>query len=440
MAAKPKPSLSIQVETNDDEENSFSYCDFMMLGRTGLGKSTVGNKLLGIDPETTKPYKDDTEIKQFGYDGDEEYFFETGDGTESVTRKCKVLCNDTVRVMDTVGFADTKMTKKFGVIQGNLQAFRWILQAQKAYDMRFTRVLYFFPQRGYAERAEGTLQEEIKLMHDFFGQKIFDVMVIVVTHQKRELFQKAGFSEEDIAGIREVFQKAYESVVPEESREASRFPNAPMCPPVVFIPVQMHHESVFSLINGAVVISDAEVLAFSPEYPTNPELRGNDILKFSVKHEEASRFCRGQRLSFEDRCTRCAVKLVYEKLETGEVVPVAVVYPNGDQDFYDHSFCHPLFIPRYTKVQRFFGGVAHILTFGIGKLYEYASKQHTWPSFTSAEEECIKCNKQPGAPSCHPVKQHYEIAGEMQMIDHTREIDIVKHLEDTEEKNKTEIN
>ena len=68
------------------------------------------------------------------------------------------------------------------MIKGNLQGFRWILQAQRAHDLRFSRVIYFFPIRGPPERADGHLQEEIKVMHGFFGQKIFDLMVVVVTN------------------------------------------------------------------------------------------------------------------------------------------------------------------------------------------------------------------------------------------------------------------
>ena len=443
MAANATSHLQIQIEaTNDDDGDDFSYLDFMMLGRTGMGKSTVGNKLLGIDPDTREPYKKGVVIDQCGYDGDEKYFFETGDGKVSITKKCKVLRNDNVRVMDTTGFADTELTAKYGVIQGNLQSFRWILQAQKAYDMRFTRVLYFFPSRGPPERAEGTLQEEIKVMYGFFGQKIFDIMVVVVTNNKQQLYQKAGFSAEDLAHTKEVFQFAFEKIITEERRIYGYTTVATSaCPPVVYVPFEEDHEEVFRLINGAEVISDAETFIYSPEYPMNPKFRGessdlpsDSSFQFGATREEIqmiSQHNRGKRFSFEDRCTRCAVKLVHEKLESGKVVPVSVIYSNGDKDFYDHSFCHPLFIPKYTRVQRFFGGVAHIVVLGLGKLYEYVCKKRTWPTFTSSEEVCIKCEKPPGSQSCHPIKQPFKIGKEWQEIDHTCEMDLVKLVEES---------
>ena len=453
MAAKAKakaapPSLQIQIEiTNgagaegsDDDGAGFSYDDIMMLGRTGLGKSTVGNKLLGINPETRKPYKEETKIEQWGYDGDEEYFFETGDGKESVTKKCKVLSNGNIRIMDTRGFADSEMTQKYGVIQGNLQSFRWILQAQRANDMRFYRVLYFFPQRGPPpERADGTLQEEIKVMHGYFGQRIFDIMIIIVTNNKRPHFQRAGYSEEDIKEIQGLFLSAFEKIVVEGEKGVEVNIPARKCPPVVYIPFNEDYIEVFKIINGIQVISAEEYFSFSPEYPLDPEFRGEvgdssqTTLKYGTPREEfkkALRQNRGRLLSFEDRCSKCAIKLVFERQASGEELPITVIYPNGDQDVYDSSYCHPLLLPKYTRVEKIFGGIAHIVTLGLGKLYEYATKNKSWPSFTSSDEVCIKCNKAPGSQSCHPVNQHFEIAGKMEKIDHKRELDTVELLDE----------
>ena len=432
------PASGRDVASTNDDDDEFSYCDIMMLGRTGLGKSTVGNKLLGINPETNKPYKEDTKIDQFGYDGDEQYFFETGDGKESVTKKCKVLSKEKIRVMDTRGFADTELTRKYGVIQGNLQSFRWILQAQRAHDLRFSRVLYFFPQRGPPpERADGTLQEEIKVMYGYFGQKIFDIMIILVTNNKRPHSQMAGYCEEDKTEIQELFMSAFEKIVSDDQKEGEEPTPIHKCPPVVYIPFDEDHSKVFELVNGAQLISAEEYFSFSPEYPIDPEFRGEVCthsqvtLRYGTSREEfrkTLRQNRGKQLSFEDRCSKCAIKLVFERQPSGEELPIAVIYPNGDQDVYDHSYCHPLFIPQYTRLQKNLGGIAHILTLGMGKLYEYATKNKSWPSFTSSDEVCIKCNEPPGSPSCFAVNQYYEIAGNMEKIDHKRELDIVQLL------------
>ena len=344
-----------------------------------------------------------------------------------------------IRVMDTRGFADTEMTQQYGVIQGNLQSFRWVLQAQRANDMHFYRVLNFFPQRGPPERADGTLQEEIKVMYGYFGQQIFDIMVIIVTNNKRPHFQRAGYSEEDIIEIKGLFLSAFEKIVAEEQKDVEERVPARECPPVVYIPFDEDYLEVFKLINGAQVISAEEYFSFSPEYPLDPEFRGElgdssqVTLKYGTPREEfkkALRQNRGRLLSFEDRCSKCAIKLVFERQTSGEELPIAVIYPNGDQDVYDSSYCHPLLVPKYTKVEKVFGGIAHIITLGMGKLYEYATKNKSWPSFTSSDEVCIKCNKAPGSQSCHPVNQHFEIAGKMEKIDHKRELDTVELLEE----------
>ena len=259
------PSVSFHNTTAADgeenhSENGFSYFDVMMIGRTGLGKSTVGNKLLGIDPESNKVVKAGEIIKMCDIVNDQKPYFEVGSGPNSETKQCKLLSNETKknRVLDTRGFADTEMTQRYGVIQGNLQSFRWILQTQRAHDLRFSRVIYFVPQRGPLEKADGTLQEEIKVMYNFFDKQIFDVMVIVVTNNKRDSHQRAGFSDEDIAATKEVFMSAFRAVTKT---------HLPKCPPVVYVAFNEGHKEVMDKIVGADVISDAELLCFSPEYP-----------------------------------------------------------------------------------------------------------------------------------------------------------------------------
>lgn len=69
---------------------------------------------------------------------------------------------------------------------------------------------------------------------------------------------------------------------------------------------------------------------------------------------------------------------------SGKDVPIAVIYSNGDQDFYDNSYCHPLMVPKYTRFERFVGGAAHIITLGLG--INSASKRKAWPDFDSLEK------------------------------------------------------
>ena len=442
MAASISPECGVTTQAGseeDEEEEESSYFDVMMIGKTGSGKSTVGNRLLDIDPETKvlmEAYRVGEDInnviKRWDLDCDDKHYFAVGDGKESVTKKCKVLSNEKNkdRVLDTRGFADTENTRKYGVINGNLQSFRWILQAQKTHNLRFSRVLYFLPNRGPPERADGTLQEEISVMYSFFGQQIFDVMVVIVTNNKGDRYQQAGFSEENFAETSEVFRSAFRMAADTD---------LPKYPPVVYI---AYGENPFKKILSADVISDAERLYFSPEYTTKTasgkfwqgadfetSVRMTlDMTRKEMKHV-LSKF-EGKCFKFEDRCARCAMKVIQQKLPSGTEVPVDVVDVSGSVMKHDDSRCHAFFIPKHSLFVRFVGGVAHLVTFGIGKMYERISKRKTWPWFTNSEEVCLVCKNPPGSSGCSPVNQCVEIRGESYMVAHSKELDTVQLLEE----------
>ena len=392
----------------DNENDEPSYYDVMMIGRTGRGKSTVANKLIGVDPDKKSLLEYDPEtgegindvIRRWECNEDDEPFFETGDGIESVTKCCKVLSNEISmnRVLDTIGFADAELTRKYGVIQSNIQSFRRILQVQRQCELRFSRVVYFFPNRGPAERADGTLQEEIKIMHSYFGKKIFNIMVIVTTNDKDERYQDLGFRPKDIENTKKVFMAAFEKISQERLNP---------CPPVIYVPFNATHKVISDSIVGALVISDAEKLVFSPEFP--------------IAREKQTRVT----LDFENRCTRCAMKIVYQKLENGLKLPVSVVAENGDVEEYDNSYCHPLFIPKHSKFVRFVGGIGHIMTLGTFKLVQWLSNGSVtfWPGFFDGKEMCINCKKPPGSHTCCAVNQFTEVNGERRFVNHTTELD-----------------
>lgn len=417
-----------------DDADIPSYCDILMVGRTGFGKSTVGNKLLGIDPETKSLFGEHEEgedittvIRQWGFDGDQKLYFETGGGMESVTKKCKVLSNEKeiTRVLDTVGFADSENTQRYGVIKGNLQSFRWILQAQRGCDLRFTRVVYFLPTRGPPERGEGTIQEEIKVMYSFFGQMIFNIMVVVVTNNKQDRYQRLGFTKEDITATEDVFKFAFRKVTGTD---------LPKFPPVKYIPYNEDYKNVIDTIVGADVITDAEKMMFSPEFPKQRnfdiDIDGESIPTVPRNELRQAFQKRGVCFRFEDRCTRCAIKIVHERQPSGEEIPVTVIFDNGDEDVYDNSYCHPYLIPKYSKPVKIIGGIMHIVLLGLGKVYEVMLKKRSWPGFFNDEEMCVNCKKSPGSDSCAPVNQYISINGENYKVDHTKELDTVHLMEE----------
>ena len=265
-------------------------------------------------------------------------------------------------------------------------------------------------------------------MYSFFGQQIFDVMVIVATNNKRDHFQQAGFTQEDFAQAREVFMSAFHKV--------TAGIDLPKCPPVIYTPFNEAPYRVMDKILSAEVVSDAKTLYFCPEEPTQAcgAARAENSLPVQwtvdMPREEKKRILRtyhGKYFQFEDRCTRCAAKIVQEKLPSGEEIQVGVVDETGSVTT---SYCHVFFIPKHSKFVKFVGGAAHIATLGVGKVYEKVAKKKSWPWFSNSEEKCVTCEGPPGSKGCSPVNQHIELRGGKYMVSHSRELDTVQLLEE----------
>ena len=377
------------------------YCDVLVIGRCGIGKSTLANKLLGINPETKQLYKafptgvDSPSVIKTWDDSDEtpSFYFEIGHGSESVTKRCKLLSNEATmsRVLDVPGFTDVDMTSAYGAANSNWQCLCLILRKQKQYNLQFSRVVYFMPSRGPPERADGTLQEELKALYSYFGKKIFDIMVIAVTNNKHIRYQEAGFLEEDFKETMEVFMMAFEGMTGV---------SIPKCPPIVYIPFTDDHQGLLHHVTNANVISDAEMLAFSPEFPIDRDVKvvsANNHMHGSVKE-----------------CKKCAKMIITKEVPNSDGV-LSVISEDGGVEDYNNSSCHPLFVPKYSRISKIIGGIVHVLTFGLFMALCYS---FSWPGFTNSEEVCVQCMQAPRTEGCSPVNKPVKIHGESCTVDH----------------------
>ena len=331
--------LGISIEESDTGEfyiskrsssqegtSSFSkeYFDIVIVGKTGQGKSTLGNKLLQRESDATG------QAENFQYAaaiaksvGTFLKKFKTADDVEkplrklSVTNECKLLSNreTMIRVLDTPGFSPSMLEADVTAYKANLQIFRWIVREQldPKKNMAVQRLLYFLPNRGVPEKADATLQEELKVMYYFFGTAVFNNMVIIATQARR--YQSIPFTEEDKDEVKDVFFEALQRVT--DGKVSG-------CPPILYFGIDDDYEDVLHQI-----------------------LKANTLAKDTIFVPAFA----------DDKCSRCTGKIRYS--EGKHSMRVGVLY--GDElVVYEKSKCHPKFIQKYSTPVKVAGGLGHV--------------------------------------------------------------------------------
>ena len=400
---------------------SDSYIDFLVLGKTGMGKSTTADRLLVADSVSVAGPVDVTPVEKEGGNTqlddiliwklcgrsvddvkDRVKFFlgnravgltvvdPQNKSPDSVTKDCVLLSNEKtrIRVLDVPGFHTSLSSQQAAIQQvanqDNLGIMRQILRIQAIKQLHFRRILYFLPCRGVCERADSSFQEELKVMYHYFGRVIFDSMIVIATMHPRRSKANA-FSVEDFEDNQVTLNRAFQLALAAPDQNPDEVQDIPK-PPISYL----------SLIAS-----------------------GSDILK-ELRQTKVTRMD-GLKLHLqENTCAKCSLKFGVHRMATIVEAVVSIRKNDGERSAYDQSKCHPLIIPKYSMVHRFFGGVAYILLIGIPLL-----AGNPWPGFFNHDEECLRCKNPPGSPGCTSVGKEWEVTGEKIKVDHKSKLDQV---------------
>ena len=189
------------------------------------------------------------------------------------------------------GFDDLARRADATVFQTNLQFIRHIVRANDAFQ--FDYVLYFLPFREPPERADGNFREELEALYFYFGQTIFEHMIMITTNSRRA--QSIMPNAEDLEILNRLITRTLREVT--EDRYTR-------CPEILYVPLGVTHNQLLE-----------KVFRFNP--PTSPITpRASACIKCGCEYSSDMVYVRGNKMKLED------------------------------------SKCHPAFIPKYTILRK----------------------------------------------------------------------------------------